>query len=248
MNLEKISNREQILIFVAVFTIVVGAYTFFRAMPKLRALTVLQTALEQNQEKVKNPILPEEVLDEPDELQEKLDDLESELASKQVSLVNAEQGLASTDNQDMLLKISEAARVTNVRVTENVPYLVPTKDGTSTQTNKQKLSKRQQRRSDREARKLARKNGNANIQGTAAAGAAPKEGELIYKLVNEIEPPRPLQRISIEGNFGDLQKFIQAINNLPLLASIVRLDINTSIVTPPQGMPQPISATMIIAI
>lgn len=246
MAWDKLSNREQVLIFIVITTFVAGGYGLFRFVPQFKKLSELQSAIAKNQEKIKSPVFPEEPLEELDDLQEKLEDLQQVLADKRITLDSAEKNLAPTDSQEMILKISEAARAAGVRVTESVPYLVQRKGGDAeTQTNKPKISKRAQRKLDREAKKKARQNGGGAQASTS--GGVPKEGELIYRLVNELDNPRPFQRISVDGSFTDLQKFIQSVRSMSWQATIVKLDIDVAIQTPPQGLPQPITARMIVA-
>lgn len=246
MLLEKLTNREQVLIFIVIATFAVGGYGLFRFVPELKKLAELETTVEKNIEKVKNPKFPEEPDEDPEELKENQEELEVELADLRANLENLEKNLAPTDNQEMLLKISEAARAAGVRVIESVPFVVQKKDGEATQASATRLTKRMKRKLAKEAREKARKAGS--IVTTASSINIPKEGELIYRLVNELDNPRPFQRISVEGGFIDLQKFIQALRTMPWQATIVKLDIDVSIQTPPQGMPQPILAKMIVAI
>jgi hypothetical protein len=65
--------------------------------------------------------------------------------------------------------------------------------------------------------------------------------------VNELDSPRPFQRISVEGNFADLQKFLLSLRSLPWQATVVKLDVDVAIQTPPPGVPQPIRVSMIVA-
>lgn len=247
MALDKISNREQVLIFIVVTTFVAGGYGLLRFVPQTKQLAELQATVKVNQDKIKNPNFPDEPGEDAEDLQEKLEDLESVMVNARANLDALEKNLAPTDSQEMVLKISEAARASGVRVIENVPYLVQRKDGeAANQANKPKLSKRAQRKADKEARKKSLQAGGDST--ASAAGGIPKEGELIYRLVNELETARPFQRISVEGNFADLQKFIQSVRSMPWQATIVKLDLDVAIQTPPQGMPQPITARMIIAI
>lgn len=245
MALDKISNREQVLIFIVVATFVAGGYGLFRFVPQTKQLAELQATVKVNQDKIKNPNFPDEPDEDAEDLQEKLEDLENVMVNVRANLDALEKNLAPTDSQEMVLKISEAARASGVRVIENVPYLVQSKDGVAAnQANKPRLTKRAQKKLNRAARANALKTGAV----ASAAGGIPKEGELIYRLVNELETARPFQRISVEGNFTDLQKFIQSVRAMPWQATIVKLDIDVAIQTPPQGMPQPITARMIIAI
>lgn len=246
MAWDKLSNREQVLIFIVMTTFVAGGYGLFRFVPQLKKLSELQSTITKNQEKIKNPIFPDEPIDDLDDLEERHEDLQHEITDKRVVLSGIEKNLAPTDSQEMILKISEAARASGVKVTESVPYLVQRKDGeAASQSNKPKLSKRAQRKLDREARKKALKSGGNTA--VSASGGVPKEGELIYRLVNELDNPRPFQKISVEGSFTDLQKFIQSVRSMSWQATIVKLDIDVAIQTPPQGLPQPITARMIVA-
>jgi hypothetical protein len=248
MATEKISNREQVLIFIVAATFVGGSYGLFRVVPQLKKLAAAQEVIVKNQDKVKNPVFPEEPNEDIDDLKEKLEDVKASADSVLANLAGLEKNLAPTDSQEMVLKISEAARAAGVRIIESVPYLVQKKDGEATnQPVKSGLTKRQQRRADREARKKARKTGATAGLGNIVSGIIPKEGELIYRLVNELDSPRPFQRISVEGNFADLQKFLLSLRSLPWQATVVKIDIDVAIQTPPPGVPQPITVRMIVA-
>ncbi len=242
MTFDKLSNREQVMIFIVAATFVAGGYGLFRFVPQLKALTELQASITQKKEKVSNPQFPDEPVEDIEDLNDKAAALEAELVNLRASLDSAENNLAPTDSQEMILKISEAARAANVRVIESVPYLVQKKDGaTASAANQPKLSKRAQNKLNRATRKTSAANANA------ASGVTPKEGELIYRLVNELENPRPFQRIGVEGTYADLQNFIQNVRNLPWQATIIKLDIELSTQTSQQGLPQLITAKMLVA-
>lgn len=242
MAFDKLTNREQVLIFIVILTFVCGGYGLLRVTPALKQQGELQATIEKNKTTVKSPNIPEEPFDDVEALKENITALEATLTSVKMSLENAERSLAPIDSQEMVLKISEAARVAGVRVTESVPYLVQKKDGSAAagKTNQPKLSKRAQRIANRAGKKPA----NA---ATPANGGIPKEGELIYRLVNDLDTPRPFQRITVEGNFADLQQFIQALRAMPWQATIVKLEIDVAIQTPPPGMPQPLTVRMLVS-
>lgn len=248
MKFDKLTNREQILIFIVILTFVAGGYGLLRFVPALKKQGELQATIAKNKATIKSPNMPEEPFDDVDDLKEKITKLEAEFAGIEITLENAEKSLAPTDSQEMVLKISEAARTAGVRVTESVPYLVPKKDGSiaTAQTNTPKLSKRGQRLANSKARKVARATSKgANVK--SASGAIPKEGELIYRLVNDLETSRPFQRLTVEGNFADLQTFIHALRAMPWQATVVKLDIDVAIQTPPPGMPQPLTVRMLVS-
>lgn len=237
MAIEKFTLREQVLIFLVVATLVGGAYGLFRFVPENKKITELNTKLEANKNKVKNPPTIDAPEEDAEDLQDSLDKLENELVELKASLESAEKSLAPIDSQETILKISEAAREAGVKVVESVPYVVIKADDTKTEVKV--ISKKK-------ARRLAKK----GIKGASVApvvGVKPKEGELVYRLVNHLKTPRPFQQISIEGNFLNFYKFLQILKSLPWQTTIVKLDISVGFQTPPPGVLQPITAKMLIA-
>jgi Tfp pilus assembly protein PilO len=250
MAFEKMTQREQVLVLIVIGIFVGGAYALLRYVPQTKALNELSATLEKNKQEIKNPKFPDEPMDDAEDLKEKDDEITAQLNSLRISMETEERNLAPTsENQDMLLKISEAARAAGVRVIESVPYLVQRIDSDATNVKKKVVSNKSKER--RRNKALLKKGQGAKIYtgmtGPGTQGAMPKEGELIYHLVNDFDEARPLQKLSIEGGFNDLQTFIQAVSNMQYQATIVKLDIEVKIQTPPQGMPQPLMAKMIIA-
>jgi hypothetical protein len=131
MAIEKISNREQVLIFIVVATFVIGSYGIFRVVPELKKLASVKETIVKNQDKVKNPVFPEEPNEDIDDLKDKLAAVSENTESTLINLSNIEKNLAPIDSQEMVLKISEAARSAGVRVIESVPYLVQRKEGSA---------------------------------------------------------------------------------------------------------------------
>lgn len=252
MALEKMTQREQILILIVISIFIGGAYALLRYVPQTKVLNESSATLEKNKEEIKNPKFPEEPDEDAADLKEKEEELLAQLNTLRISMESEQAKLSPTNqNQDMLLKISEAARLAGVKVIENVPYLVQRIDAEAESAKKVDTTKSRskQRRRIKALKKLGRgAEIYAGTTGPGAQGAIPKEGELIYHLVNDFEQARPLQKISVEGAFKDLQTFIQAVSNMQYQATIVKLDIDVKFQTPPQGMPQPILAKMIVAI
>jgi hypothetical protein len=249
MALEKMTNREQVLVLIVIATFVGGAYGLLRYVPQTKVLSELNATLQKNKDAVKNPKFPDAPEDDAEDLQDKDDEITETLNSLRVSMQNEEKKLAPiAESQDMLLKISEAARAAGVKVSESVPYLVQRADADLKDGKKQKVSKKSKQR--RRSKALAKSGrGTQNLAtGPDALGAIPKEGELIYQLVNDFEVARPLQKLSIEGGFKDIQSFIVALSNMQYQVTIVKLDIDVKFQTPAQGIPQPLLAKMIIAI
>ena len=236
MAIDKFTLREQVLIFLVVATLVGGGYAMFRFVPQNKKVNELSATLKANEEKIKNPKVVDEPLEDAEDLQESLAKLEAEVANLNSTLEDVEKSLAPVDSQENVLKISEAARESGVKVVSSVPYLVQKKIEDAQKT--EKLTKRE--------KKLLAKKAQANA--AAVVGAVPKEGELAYKLVNHLKTARPFQQIILDGNFFSLYQFIQALKKMPWQTTIIKLDISTGFQTPPPGLPQPITAKMIIAL
>ena len=237
MAIEKFSLREQLLIFLVVATVVGGSYAIFRFAPQHKKINELSATLKANVEKVKNPVIVDEPIEDAEDLQESIDKLEAELANLNGTLDDIEKSLAPVDSQEIVLKISEAARASGVKVVSSVPYIVQ---------KKEELGQPTKKFSKRVARKLAKKAKSAAAI-APVLGVTPKEGELVYKLVNHLQTPRPFQQISLDGNFFNLYEFILALKKMPWQTTIVKLEISTGFQTPPPGLSQPITAKMIIA-
>ncbi len=198
MNLSKLPNRVQYVILLSIVLALLGFYSSSIFMPKLNELRELKTQAEQSEARVKVPNIPEEPGENPQALQARIEVLESEVVAMRRTLSEAGTSLAPTNSQEMLLMISEAARVSGVRVMENEPYHMDA-----------------------------------------------QKGELPYRLQNELE--RPFQRMRIEGSFTALQAFVVALKNLPWQATIMKFEIRVASPIAPQGVPQPITANMIVA-
>lgn len=249
--MSNITSREQIIVLVAVGVILAGLYGFFRYMPQHKVINALGQKLEKTIQHVKNPKYPQVPDEDVEDLEIEAEYLTQTLANLRAQVDNFAQNLAPTDNQDVLLKISGIARTTGVKVIESIPYIVSRRVEV-TAAPKKKLKKRAQRKLRKAQRKKAILNQkfgrtNQSFGSGSTVGAIPKEGELIDRLVNSMDEARPMQRVSVEGSFANLQQFIQSLQSMSWQITIVKLDISVNIQTPPQGMPQPILARMIIA-
>lgn len=250
MNFEKMTQREQVLILIVVAILVGGAFALLRYVPQTKVLNQLSADLEKNKQEVKNPKFPEEPEEDVEELKDKAGGLKAQLDSLRITMETEEKKLATAnDNQDILLRISEAARAAGVKVIESVPYLVQRIDAEATDGKTKKVEKKSKtRRRNKALAKMGRSPRiSAGMTGVGAQGATPREGELIYHLVNDFDNARPLQKLSVEGSYRDLQAFMLAISNMQYQVTIVKLDIDVKIQTPPQGISQPLIAKMIIA-
>lgn len=243
MAFSQLSHRQQTIMLIIIGSLIAGIYGAMRYIPQQKIVSGLNQQLAKTKAHIQAPEFPDEPDEDSETLKSKSDRLESKLNQLQTEVESYEQNLAPTDSQNVLLKISEAARAANVRFIENVPYIVTRRIPLDTKAPTKKLNKRQQRKLNK---RLKKKNKLNRANGVAAMGVMPKEGELIDRLVNDLDEARPLQRVSVEGNFESLMTFIQSIQSLPWQVTIVKLDIDVNTQTPPQGVPQPLMAKMII--
>jgi hypothetical protein len=246
MAFEKMTNREQVLILLVAATFIGGAYGMLRFVPVNKELGAITKVIEENKVAIQTPKIPDEPDEDIEDLEEKLAEVNKLLESER-NIFEAEiKKLTPVDEvQDVLLKISESGRTSNVKIIESVPYIVQRVIVEKKVENTANLSKNAQKRRAKAARKAMAAAGQAN---GGAQGVAPKEGELIYRLVNGFEDSRPMQKLSIEGGFKDIQSFIKALSRLQYQVTILKLDIDLKFQTPAQGIPQPLLAKMIIAI
>lgn len=249
--MSNITSREQIIVLAAVGIVLACLYGYFRYTPQYKIIDALDQRLEKTIQHVKAPKYPQVPDEDVEDLEVTAEDLTQALVNLRAQVDNFAQNLAPTDNQDVLLKISGIARTTGVKVIESIPYIVSRRVETTT-APKKNLKKRAKRKLRKAQRKKALRNKkfgrtNQSFGSGSTVGAIPKEGELIDRLVNSMDEARPMQRVSVEGSFANLQQFIQSLQSMSWQITIVKLDISVNIQTPPQGIPQPILARMIIA-
>ena len=94
MALEKMTNREQVLVLIVMATFIGGAYGLIRYVPKTKVLNELKVALEKNKEIVKNPQFPDTPYDDVEDLQDSESELSATLDSLKVNMLSESQKLA----------------------------------------------------------------------------------------------------------------------------------------------------------
>lgn len=244
MNLRQISTREQILIFIVAVVFIGGGYGLLRYRPALAELAKLQATNIETAERTKKAVIPDEPEDNPEDLEAEIADADKTLEIMKSRFDLLAQRLAPEESQELRLGISNLANNVGVRIRENIPYVIPGAASSKSQAApKTNLTRR--------AQKAARKAAGGRLGGVGAdavMGNAPLPGELSYRLVNDLESARPFQRVSLEGNFYQLQRFIDELGKLPSMVTITQIQIELSAQTPPAGYPQPLLVTMILAL
>ena len=241
-----LDRKKQIWLLGGVIVMLVLAYFMLRYLPKHRELSQLGQQLQAVKAELASPRYPDVPDEDADELQEQATALELEVAALGAAMAAHLDGWAGGDDQDMILRVSEIARASGVKVTENVPFTMP-----KAQPANQKAAPAATaavKGSTKSERKRLRKERRAGAaSGVMQTGIPEAEGTLLYKLVNDFEEPRPMQAMTLEGHFFDIRNFFQSLSSMPSQVTVVRMDISTKTDVLVQGMPQVLQVKMILA-
>ncbi|HOY87315.1 MAG TPA: hypothetical protein PLJ94_04610, partial [Methylotenera sp.] len=74
---------------------------------------------------------------------------------------------------------------------------------------------------------------------------------VIFKLastVNNLKTSRPFQQYTLKGRYFDVLNFVNALQNFDRQVTVIKVDIFATNQTPMPGVPQPITATLILAL
>lgn len=254
MSFNQLDSKKQYLILMVLVLFLMGLYVQFRLLPVAGAVGELNKQLKTDQALLKNPNIPEEPLENIEDLKDSVAVLDVELEELTGQSANLAKKLPEINSQDVMLKISEVARASRVRIVSNVPFLVRKRmklAGNTTATNgNKKLSIVEQRARERAIRKSMQKAqkqaARAGVNTAVGVGVLTREGELMDKLVNDFEVSRPLHEIKIEGSYQNIKAFIEALQGLPWQITVVKINFSLLGQNTAQGYPQPLIVEMII--
>jgi hypothetical protein len=252
MSLNQLDSKKQLIILGVIVTLLMGLYVNYRFLSAVNDVSQLNKQLQTDEALLKNPNIPEEPLEDIDDLKDRVSVLEVELEELTAQSASLAKNLPEINSQDVMLKISEAARTSRVRIVSNVPFLVRKRPNLTSSTNtasNKKLSIAEQRKRERAVRKAMQRAKKIAAQSGAApigVGAYTQEGELMDKLVNDFEVSRPLHEIKIEGSYANVKAFIEALQGLPWQITVVKIDFSLLGQNTAQGFPQPLIVEMII--
>ena len=256
--LNRMSNREQLMVLVTCIILIGGAYSGFRYYPAHKAIaeTIKNTATMDKA--VKTGSIPEEPTDDVETLKLDLADIEVDLGEARLMMNGIESILSPADTTELRLAISDLARASGVIIKTNEEYRVevppPPEKNTSGKQQAQNqpkkrmgdAAKRRARNQAREARRAARSGGGIN---TGVANVSPEQTTaLVRKMAVNGPMERPMQRLTVEGTYASLQRFIADLENLDKMATIVYLQMTPTSRVPPPGYNQRISASLVLAL
>ncbi|MDP3086935.1 MAG: hypothetical protein Q8M99_01895 [Methylotenera sp.] len=252
MDLNRLSTKQQWAILITLVVLLATPYALKRFLPAYQTLVENNERLAKNQDTIKNPNYPESPAEDEDDVRANLEELQQsfDVLSNQTDALLRR--IAPIDSQDVVLEISAAAKVNNITIIENVPYIVQ-RVGASASTNAPVVSTRTERpdRDDRRAQRAANRGSAQPMSGKGITGAPPREGELIYDIVNKLDHARPLQMLELQGTYFGLMAFIESVKNLPVQVTLLNVNIDTQVQVTSQntqGLPQLIRVSLIVAL
>lgn len=250
MDISKISLREQVLVLFAATIIIGGAYGALRFYPAHKAIIEIKKNTVMMDEAIKTGKVPEEPFDDVNALKDDMADLDVVLTEVQTVMQDVEQRLSPIDTTDVRLAISEAARNAMVRISANEQYrvTVPPPVDKAAANNASKPAKRlgdaAQRRA-RNERRAARGNGAAL---TMSQVGADQTTHLIRKMAINGPMQRPMQRLTMEGTYDGIMQFIDELEQIHKMVTIVQFQLIPTQQAPLPGFSQRLNATLVLAL
>lgn len=237
MKLNTLSTREQVLVLVVAIVLVGGGYGVLRALPAMKSLNAMAESTDKNEQRIRTteiPALPDE---DEDSMQRDIREAEALLARIQGGMRAVDERLAPTDSQELKLRISGLAQQSGVFIIENKAF-VPAALLQSSAAAPARKSKR--------ARKAAA--AAAQTAQPVIPAVLPESEGLVARMAPGTLLHRPMQQLGMEGDFEGMRNFIQGLDRLPWQVTIVQFKLEAKPVDPPAGMPQRLSANLILAL
>ncbi|MDP3211453.1 hypothetical protein [Methylotenera sp.] len=259
MNLQKLSLREQVLSALVVTVLIIGGYSFLRFVPAYKATVEMQAAILKSQAHLQNTEIPEMPDEDFDELEDKLNDLTQSVNLLKANSATIESRFAPEDSQELRLRISELARQHGVRIRgsnafEATSSISAAAGAVVSQADAKRAARKAQREAERAAMLARAGKGPAKVavkkeEATQAQIVIPSEDlGWLARLAPGSIFHRPLQTMSVEGDFEGIRSFIRGLDQLPWQVTVVKLDIAVIAADMPLGVPQPLSAQLVLAL
>jgi hypothetical protein len=243
--------REQVLVLVTAILLIGGIYGGLRFYPAHKAIVDIQSNTEMMNQAMKTTPIPEEPFEDVESLDRELEDVELDLASIKDAISDIEKRLSPADTTAVRLAVSDVARNALVRINSNEEYRVtvpapenaPVK-GKVADPKKKRMGDGQKKR----LRNVAKAAAKAGISNLSINQVNPQMATaLARKMAVNAAMERPMQRISVEGTYAGLMRFIASLEQMSLMVTIVQFDINPTLQSPPPGYNQRLNANLVLA-
>ncbi len=254
MKLSKMSLREQVLVLVAVVVVVGGAYGTFRFYPANKAIADLYKNTQMMDSAIKTGKIPDEPFDDIESLQQQQADLDEDLLEAGSRYESIERRLSPDDTTEVRLEISEIARKSLVKINTNEQYrvMVPAPvvaDAAGSKAAKNAPKTRMGDGAKRKARAARRASATAGGGIPGIANVSPEQATaLIRKMAINGPMERPMQRLTMEGTYAGMMRFIGGLQQMGKLVTIVQFQLAPGTQAPPPGSNQRLTATMVLAL
>lgn len=234
MTLSKLTQNEQILLALVMVSLVLGIYTFVHFSPKNKEIISLQNNVEATQKRLLTTRMPEEPLQNVEELLNKLDDQEQAMALVTSMADAVTERLAPFDSQELKVLISQLARDSQVRIKTNEVLVTHNKPIAAVS-----LAARKSRNTKRAATPLPLPAVDVILPASRSWIDRMSVGTLFY---------RPMQRLVLDGSYNALRQFIYGLDLLPWQVTVVKLKIEKLPTDPLRGYAQELKAELVLAL
>lgn len=239
MRLASLTTREQVLVFVTAAILVGGVYGLLRYRPALKALGELQAQIRSTEERVKTTKIPDAPEEDPVDLKRRADLADAELKAAQEKLAALQSRLASEDQrQELKLRMSELAQASGLVIRGNEAYVPATLAQTSTMIPSSGGFKR------KKARQPAQTVPTSPQTPIATVG----NGLEMPTRFAQMGMQRLLQQVVLEGTYHDIRFFLNELRKLPWQVTVAQLRLEVVPLAAPPGAPQPLRATLVLAL
>jgi Tfp pilus assembly protein PilO len=237
-----LSNREQLLAALAIVAVIACAYGFLRFLPANKVIADLTQNVEATRKRLQTAAIPEEPVEDLDQIVAQLEDQERALAATRSQAEAIEQRLAPFDSQDTIVEISQLARETQVRIRVNEAMKVQPQGNVPAETGKnKKTSKKNAKNNAKNKAKPAEDSQNQPL-------ILPETAGWIARMSPGTAFHRPIQRIELEGSYTAIRQFIHGLDALPYQVTVLRLKIGKSPALAPAGYPQTLVSELVLAL
>jgi hypothetical protein len=258
MNLKKMTLREQLLTVFTIAVFVWGGYGLLRFYPMYKKVSEMSSSADSMEKAVKTGRIPDAPPDDVRSLNKQLEELNRELENAQVMTREVEKKLSGPDPTALRLAISEVARNALVRIDANEEFRVTGRVETAGGQTAQPVRSRNVTSSDRKrmarnARARAARTGQvagmASAMPRTTATVSPNMvPEIVSKMGIGAAMERPLQRLTMEGTYAGLMRFLKGLQELDQMVTVVQLTVAQTPQQPPPGFNQRVTATLVIAL
>ena len=268
LRLGALSLKEQVLSLVLLWSVLGGMYLAFRGIPVYRDMQSIELELQQIAKDSSELKIPMEPTERREDLLKEIAELKIKVSDAQANNADIEELLVSEGDEDELrMAIAELARQSRVRIQENSVFTVVAPE-LATSTNNAASAKgvapapgkgvaekplkenrtRAQRKADRAVRRQEEKLMKSNSAMASNSVELNKASPLLIKLGSDVAVKRPLRRLSMTGTYAAIRQFIFALDELDWMATIVQIEIQTSVRKPQPGMAQQLEVFMVLAL